>query len=235
MEPSDLRQKFDGVLQRYPWEATWVRLCGDPPPPEELPLDDARQIIARERDSQIPRLFTLMLTPIVEPARHPPKRPNDPPRGETLFRLREPRRTARLFLERSVSAGQNLRQFPVEELEQLDDRRDSALGRLLRLLAVADGLPLRERRAYRTEWSNLRFLGADFGPVLTPMLRATTETKPSREANHLQLAELLAARLAEAAERSERSTEDKSLGQWTNLLIRQGAARLRELGADLRA
>ena len=164
--------KLDDALDQLPWAETREILCGEPWAVEALHLDTAERLIVQQRASQLEVLVRLMLSPVLEPK---PAAPVDDPRRTVtdlpgqVFELRDPRRTARLFVDRAARTGKDLRPFRDEDLNQLDDS-NAQLGRLLRLLAVAHDSSRVERAAMRGEWRAIASDTVDMVPVLTPML-----------------------------------------------------------------
>lgn len=81
--------RIEEFLAQNPWEETFGLLCREPPAPKDLPLDLAASLIRQERESQIPSLIPLMLSPLV--GDRPPDEPKERASAEDwrgLHRLR---------------------------------------------------------------------------------------------------------------------------------------------------
>jgi hypothetical protein len=194
-------------------------------------MTTAERFIARQRESQLEVLQRLMLSPVLEaqaavqsfdPVSHTAH-----PRPQVL-ELRAPRRTARLFLDQAIRAGKDLRPLQTSNFQQLE-YSSAYLGRLLRLLAVAQDTPRRERARLADEWRLVTAQRPDVGLVLSPMLYARPTTAVDRGVR--QLANELGRSLHEASVEVSGRARDKTLEAWTASLVREGSSRLRELGA----
>lgn len=222
--------KLDVLLEQYPWEGTREVLCQQLPAQEQLPLEAAKRLIAQQRASQVEMLLSLMISPRLQREQAISSAAGlggvREPRADT-FQLRDPRRSARLFIDRALRTGKDLRPFEAEELEKLD-REDAALGRLLRLMALAQESSRVERRGEKQVWAEITLTHGNFGLVLTPMVYGDDGAR--RRNNDSQIEELVSA-LAQGLGKSA-TTEDEGLLRWTTRLAREGHARLRELRAD---
>jgi hypothetical protein len=174
--------KLNDLLDEFPWERTYESLCSEPDDPTKLPLEWARELIDSYRDSQVAVLSRAMYGPRLTPE----WRDRDRRRGLDAspsklseprlprFELSDPVRAARAFLRVAAQAGAGLEQFQSEHLTELDST-DTALGRLLQILATAGDprvdpeVPLGLLSALLP--AAVPFLSGReaFGPVLTPM------------------------------------------------------------------
>ena len=224
--------KIKDFLAQNPWEETFELLCREPPAPEDLSLDVAAGLIQQERESQIPSLIPLMLSPLVESRSHnvPKGQPSTKRDRWGVHRLREPRRTARLFIEHAVRSGKDLRHYEIAHLMQLR-ADDAALGRLLRLLSIAGDSSLRMRQALADEWRNVTGWDADFGPVLGPMVSEAEQGTDAPSVHHLTAQLALTLKLETGAV-SAPSKRSDGLLQWVSTLAREGRERISELRAE---
>lgn len=221
--------KLDELLRLYPWKRTFAELCADPPPAEDLPLRNAERLIAQQRDSQLETLLNLMVSPVLEPTyAHdaPPGTARETPVG--AFQLGDRRRTARLFLDTAIRAGDDLRPFEPAALDKLSGD-NAVLGRFLRLLATASETDRAERASHSNEWRTVMSHRADLGLVLSPMIYSGGNPKPESTD---PLIERLTGAIAKQfkdppTDRNLKSPE--TLSRWTTGLAREGYARLEEL------
>jgi hypothetical protein len=220
--------KLDILLKRYPWEETRRQLCAIALQPSERSVRSAGVLIELQRETQVRHLMELMRTPQLEPRyaneKVPPVTPS--PKAETdAFQFSSPSRTARLVLNNATRVGKDLRLFSLADLDGLLPAT-RALGRLLRLLAEAASMRPQERGTLRRDWADLRATHNDFGPVLTPMLRASFRLG-SRSAEGE--AESLVAAVIDAFDRAgplPLGPSDDHLVRWIRNVCRAGGQRL---------
>ena len=222
--------KLNELLERYPWDRTQRVLWGEPPAKPSLSLDDARQIVRDYRGSQTEELLRLMVSPVVRslPVQKTPSPPGPAKDREESRTLRDPRRTARLFVDQAAREGKNLRLFETSQLRDLGPE-DGPLAELLQTLAVALDLPRAERRTL-AKWNRVAvWSDNDLGPVLTPMLTSGKVDKRD-EPTITALANELAGLLEIQQAGSEIHGGYRELLHWTGRFTRQGHRRLTELG-----
>lgn len=224
--------KIADFLAQNPWEETLALLCREPPAREDLSLDVAAGLIRQQRESQIPALIPLMVSPLVDvqsPNVTEGQKPTKRDRGGG-HRLREPRRTARLFIEHAIRSGKDLRHYASADLMRLGTD-DAALGRLLRLLSIAGDSSRATRPTLAREWRDVMGSRADFGLVLTPMI-TQPDGDPTSQAIHWLSIHIANSLRDEPPASSPASDDIERLMHWVSMMVREGSQRISELRAD---
>jgi hypothetical protein len=227
--------KLDALLERFPWHGTLEALCQEPPGAGSLPLTNAQELIEQQRESQLAVLSRMMYSPLLEGNYERAEDIFEPSdyRRTTSLRLRRPDQASRLFLAAAAQAGKALRPFGPERLSELG-RDDAALGRLLRVLSVAQASPKR-RAVHGHEWPEIARLGIEgtvaspFGIVLTPMIMYVEPE--AWEVGH----DIYPDPIWELSKALHKITSSAKLTDWTYRLVRAGAVRLRRLRGDERS
>jgi len=223
--------ELNKLLEEFPWTETYRRLCGDPPDQSEISLERPQALIIQYRESQLEVLARGMYGPKL--ASDVPLQGNEPGVEQQKlprFEFNDPDRAARRFLRVAAQVGSRLRPWTPEHLAELDPA-DALLGRLLRLLAVAEE-PAGSSGSTEGEWEELKARSAvdnpeddepsPFGPVLGPMfaLAAWSEELTEAESSHGLLRPLVA----------QLGTTDRleALADWAGAVVEAGA---REIAA----
>jgi hypothetical protein len=206
------------LLERHPWEETKRLLWRAPVPQHD---DQAKRIVAAQRDSQLDSVVRSMVTPVVA-AERPDAKWGSSRKEQPVLSPRSPRRTARLFIDSASRVGKGLNAFARQfDVWGPDDGR---LARLLWLLAISVDTPSHELNVTGSDWRRVIEEPGDLGAVLSPFV-AAIEMRPRAVAEIAvdlrdDLAMKLEARNVAVAE---------PLDVWVTSLIREGATRLREL------
>ncbi len=227
--------KLDALLQQYPWDETRAALFREPRVSADLPLETAERLIKQQRTTQVDSLLSVMLSPRLVPEFASERAASPGSRREEhagMFELRDPRRTARLFIDRSARTGKDLRPFSLVDLDRLG-ADDAALGRILRLLAIAIELPRAERAGQAGEWARVPSQSRGFGLVLTAMLRARSDRKTRElDPDVKALTRELVGRMDELPSSEQLTAEGPRLPRWVGSLAREGQERIRELRGE---
>lgn len=220
--------KLKELLEEFPWDETYRRLCGDPPDQSQLPLDRAKTLIDEQRDSQLQVLARAMYGPRLVPG-SPPRSDEPEARKRKLprFEFNDAEQAAHTFLRTATQVGASLRLFTLGRLAELD-APDASLGRLLRLLAIAEESPDR-LDPEGTEWFELKEAAtasgesSPFGPVLGPMLfLAGSAGESVAEGSDYDLIRPLVAELG-ATDRVE------GLAKWTSAVVEAGSRHIAKI------
>ncbi len=214
--------KLKELLEEFPWDETYRRLCDDPPDQSELPLKRVGALIIEQRDSQLQVLARGMYGPRLV-TDSPPRSDGPEVRQRRLprFEFNDPEQAARTFLRVAAQVGANLRPFAPSHLAELGVP-GALLGRLLRLLAIAEE-PSDRSGPEGTEWLELKEMAAahgessPFGPVLGPMLLlAGSSGESAAEGSDYDLIRPLVAELG---------TTDRvdGLAKWTSAVVEAGS------------
>jgi hypothetical protein len=234
--------KLDEILRAHPSSQTLAVLWGEPATPDAKRTEKAQELIRGQRDAQVDILVGLMRSPVLANLKQRRAEGIEEPSEIAplaAFELRNPRRTARLFIDHTARTGRVLYHFGIETIEQLE-RRDERLGQLLWRLAIGQGSRRDDRRYGVDRWLEVTWNPWDdsLGAVLTPMV-----ARWFRKDSTFGLQPLIDALTRTQAEPVEASAHllggaTSGLAQWTPHLVREGATRLRELadrGDPLRA
>lgn len=229
------------LSEQFPWDETYRRLCGDPPEQSELSLEQAKALIVEQRESQLEVLARGMYGPRLVTGAPPG---GDDPEGEgdepalgyelPRFEFNDPDRTARRFMRVAAQVGARLRPWTPERLAELDPA-DALLGRLLRLLAVAEA-PAGSSGDMGAEWEELKASSAavaadaeepfPLGPVLGPMFALTDGSDESMgaESSHGLIHPLVA----------QLGTTDRldALAGWAGDVVEAGARQIAAISPD---
>jgi|GEM_PF-5971458 len=220
--------ELNKLSEQFPWDETYRRLCGDPPEQRDLPLERAKALIVEQRESQLEVLSRGMYGPRLMTGS--PPHGDEPEVGQELprFEFNDPDRTARRFMRVAAQVGARLRPWTPERLAQLDPA-NALLGRLLRLLAVAEE-PAGSSGDMGAEWEELKagsaVLSAEgeepspLGPVLGPMftLTAGSDESMGAESSHGLIRPLVA----------QMGTTDRldALANWARDVVEAGARQI---------
>lgn len=219
--------KLDRLHTEHPLERTLRQLCA--PVDEPKSASRATALVERQRRGQLPELLSFLRANEVARSGEPSDRDDLSPRpkaDESMYRLSQPRATARLVLDSAESVGKDLRLLDERTFSEMPNQV-STLARLLRVLATAVAAPLSERAGLRREWELVGEQPEQLGLVLAPMVARSHKRNSGHEPFTETLSDAVISDLDLAG--ATDGAELEAVQHWVELVCRDGARRIRAL------